>query len=123
MGGTVVVVDDDDAVRAAIADILMLEGYDVLAARDGGEALPLLRAAPHPCVIIVDLLMPLVDGWELVQALQRSPQLRRIPVVCTTASRAAAPKGCRMLRKPFGELELFAAVRRAFARAGRVATA
>ncbi len=117
----VVVVDDDDAVRGAIADVLALEGYSVVTAGDGDEALPLLHEAPRPCVAIIDLVMPRVDGWELVQAIRRSPRLRDIRLVCATASRCAPPKGCRLLRKPFGDVELFAAVRRAFAARARVA--
>lgn len=112
---TVVVVDDDEAVRDAIADVLSLDGYAVLTASDGDEALRVLLGAPRPCVALVDLIMPRVDGWELMRALGAEAALRDIPVVCTTAGRDEVPSGCHsVLRKPFDDRALAAAVRRAF---------
>ncbi len=105
------VVDDDDAVREAIADVLVLDGYDVLIARDGDEALRVLGLAPRPCVALVDLVMPNIDGWELVRAIAATPALRDIPIVCTTAGRVVA-----VLHKPFDDRALSEAVRDAFAR-------
>jgi CheY-like chemotaxis protein len=114
---TVVVVDDDEAVREAIADLLSLEGYAVMTARDGDEALRVLERAPRPCIALVDLVMPRVDGWELTRAIGDAPSLRDIPVVCTTAGRGAAPDGCHsLLRKPFDDFALNEAVRGAFDR-------
>lgn len=111
------VVDDDDAVREAIADVLALDGYAVLTARDGDEALRLLAVAPRPCVALIDLVMPNVDGWELVRALAAAPGLRDITIVCTTAGRDDVPDGCfAILRKPFDDHALSATVRGAFAR-------
>lgn len=112
---TVVVVDDDEAVREAMVDVLADEGYAVLMAGDGDEALALLQTAPRPCVALVDLVMPNVDGWELVRAIAAAPALRDIPLVCTTAGRDDIPPGCAVLRKPFDEHTLVAAVRSAFA--------
>ncbi len=113
---TVVVVDDDDAVREAMAEVLALDGYEVLTASDGDEALQLLGRAPRPCIALVDLVMPRVDGWELLRALDAAPALRDIPVVCTTAGRDAVPPGCfAVLHKPFDDRALAAVVRGAFA--------
>lgn len=113
---TVVVVDDDDAVRDAIAEVLALDGYHVVTACDGDEALRLIGVASRPCVALVDLVMPNVDGWELVRALSEAPGLRDIPIVCTTAGRDEVPLGCvAVLRKPFDDRALTAAVRGAFA--------
>ena len=120
---TVVVVDDDEAVREAMVDVLADEGYAVLMARDGDEALPLLQTAPRPCVALVDLVMPNVDGWELLRAIAAVPSLRDIALVCTTAGRDDIPRGCvGVLRKPFDEKTLLAAVRGAFARGALRAT-
>lgn len=114
---TVVVVDDDEAVREAIADSLVLDGYEVLTARDGDEGLEVLRRAARPCVALVDLVMPRVDGWELARAINATPALRDIPIVCTTAGREELPPGCSaVLRKPFDDRALSAAVRAAFGR-------
>ncbi|MGZ3426198.1 MAG: response regulator [Polyangia bacterium] len=115
MAETVVVVDDDEAVREAIADLLSLDGYSVLTAADGDEALGVLRGAPRPCIALIDLVMPRVSGWELVSAISAETALRDIPLVCTTAGRGEAPTGCySVLRKPFDDRALTAAVRRAF---------
>jgi CheY-like chemotaxis protein len=115
---TVLVVDDDDAVREAIADVLTFDGYAVLTASDGDEALRLLAGAPRPCVALIDLVMPRIDGWELVQSIATTPALRGISIVCTTAGRDAAPPGCdAVLRKPFDDTELARVVRAAFDRA------
>ena len=112
---TVVVVDDDEAVREAIAEVLALEGYAVMTASDGDEALQVLLRAPRPCIALVDLVMPRVDGWELMRAIGEAPSLRDIPVVCTTAARTAPPAGCHaLLRKPFDDSTLAAVVRGAF---------
>lgn len=116
------VVDDDEAVREAMVDVLADEGYAVLMARDGDEALPLLQTAPRPCVALVDLVMPNVDGWELLRAIAAVPALRDIPLVCTTAGRDDIPPGVDVLRKPFDQQTLLAAVRGAFARGPRRAT-
>ena len=114
------VVDDDEAVREAIADLLALDGYAVLTASDGDEAMRVLAGAPRPCIALVDLIMPGVDGWELMQALITAPALRDIPVVCTTAGRSEPPPGCHeILRKPFDDRTLAAAVRRAFGSTAR----
>jgi two-component system chemotaxis response regulator CheY len=114
---TVLVVDDDDAVRDAIADLLELDGYAILTAGDGDAALRLLAGAPRPCVALIDLVMPRVDGWELMQAISGDAALRDITIVCTTAGRDEPPPGCHfVLRKPFDETELARVVRAAFAR-------
>ena len=108
-------VDDDDAVRDAIADVLGLDGYTVVTAGDGDEALRLLGTPPRPRVVIVDLVMPRVDGWELVQSIAANPALRDVSIICTTAGRDSAPPGCdAVLRKPFDDAELARAVRAAF---------
>jgi len=117
VGQTVLVVDDDEAVRDAIADVLLLDGYSVLTARDGDEALRLLAGAPRPCVALIDLVMPRVDGWELVQSIVATPALRDVSIICTTAGRDPEPPGCNaVLRKPFDDSELARAVRAAFDR-------
>jgi CheY-like chemotaxis protein len=114
--GTVVVVDDDESIREAMLDLLALEGYTVLSARDGAEALQVLAAAPRPCVAVVDLVMPKVDGWRLVETIASEAGLRGIGVVCCTAGRSDAPPGCSsLLRKPFAPESLVVAVEQASA--------
>lgn len=115
MAELVVVVDDDDAIRDAMADLLTLDGYEVITASDGVEALRVLGGVARPCVAVIDLVMPRVDGWQLVRTILDDAALEGIAVICCTAGRGAAPEGCAaILRKPFDGEALVAAVQQAF---------
>ena len=83
---TVLVVEDDPDVRSALAELLSGEGYDVATTSDGGEALDTLRAGLQPSVILLDLMMPNVDGWDFRRAQLDDPKLAAVPVVLLTAS-------------------------------------
>ncbi len=115
MAETVVVVDDDEAVREALVETLAADGYAVLSTGEGDEAWRALGVAPRPCVVLVDLVMPRVDGAELARTIA-SRDATDVRVICITAGRGAMPEGCHaILRKPFDESALLAAVRGAFA--------
>lgn len=86
----VLVVDDDDAFRTLLKELLRAEGLVVECAANGREALAVLDRA-HPQLIITDLVMPVMDGGELVRALQQDPRFERIPVVVLSAVPKAAP--------------------------------
>ena len=83
----VMVVDDDDAIREALEDVLSDEGYDVIGASDGQQALDYLHGEKRPSAILVDLWMPVMDGWKFLDALLADPRLSRIPLVVLTAAR------------------------------------
>ena len=68
---TVIVVDDQALFRRSIQDRLRSDGYDVVSAENGIEALELLQAAPGPCVVLLDLMMPVMNGVEFLHALDR----------------------------------------------------
>jgi CheY-like chemotaxis protein len=111
----VLVVDDDDDVRDSFRDVLEDEGYRVLTARNGHEALRTLHNEPPPAVILLDLMMPVMNGWQFRTAQQRSPQLADIPVVIVTAglhgdaaTRDLAAHRC--LKKPVSVEDLLEAV-------------
>lgn len=88
--GVVLLVEDDVDVREAIADILSLEKFDVLRATDGQQALRQLREAPElPDVVLLDLMMPVMDGWQFRLEQRRDPRLAAIPVVALSADRSA----------------------------------
>src|SRR5687767_8046338 len=74
----VLVIEDDDLVNAALCALLGDEGYDVVSARHGAEALAILRAAAPPDVILLDLMMPVMDGWEFRAAQKVEPLLASI---------------------------------------------
>lgn len=82
----VLVIDDDDALRDALAELLEAEGFVVETASNGREALERLHDGPSPRVIVVDLLMPVMDGWSFCEAKARDPELRGIPVVIVSAT-------------------------------------
>jgi two-component system response regulator MprA len=77
----VLAVDDDYDVLFALQDVLEMEGYRVIPARSGREALELLRRGLRPAVILLDLMMPEVSGWEFRAQQASDPELASIPVV------------------------------------------
>jgi two-component system chemotaxis response regulator CheY len=82
----VLIVDDDPFVRGMLAELLEDEGYRVVSAADGEEALSyLMRQAPMPCVILLDLMMPRMNGWEFRNAQRKTPELAAIPVITISA--------------------------------------
>jgi len=79
--GRILVVEDDHATRNHLKTMLNDEGYDVLEARHGLEALQQLSTDPEVDMIFLDLMMPVMSGWRLHRALQAHPVLGRVPVV------------------------------------------
>jgi CheY-like chemotaxis protein len=99
----VLVVDDDPDIRDALCELLEDEGYRVVSAANGSEALAHLRSGELPCVILLDLMMPVMDGWEFRRQQQADPGLSSIPVVVITAAgnhRASSISVQRVLSKP-----------------------
>ncbi len=83
-GGTVLVVEDNTAMNQAISEILRLEGYRVISAHDGVEALAMLKEE-RPDVVISDIMMPAMDGYELLRRTRQDPRLRTLPFIFLTA--------------------------------------
>jgi CheY-like chemotaxis protein len=83
---SVLIVDDDLAATDSLTDILTAEGYTVSTAKNGKEALEHLQRAPLPRLIILDLFMPEMDGWEFRREQMKNPKLRDIPVVVMTGA-------------------------------------
>jgi CheY-like chemotaxis protein len=113
--GTVLVVDDDEEVRRLLAEVLESEGYEVAAAGDGEEALEYLRTHHPPALILLDLRMPRMDGWEFRAQQDRDPALSVIPVVVVTGVHDAElleGAGDAIVPKPFDLRALMNAVRR-----------
>jgi CheY-like chemotaxis protein len=79
--GTLLIVDDDPDILETMGMVLEACGYRVIAARDGQSALDLLRGGARPALIILDLMMPGMDGWTFLSEQQRDPELAAIPVV------------------------------------------
>jgi CheY-like chemotaxis protein len=83
---TVLIVDDDQAVLDGIGELLENEGYGVARATDGQDALNQLRRGLQPSVILLDLMMPGMDGWDFRHEQSRDPDLKDIPLVVITAA-------------------------------------
>jgi CheY-like chemotaxis protein len=82
----VLVVDDDDAIRDALCELLEDAGFAAVGARHGLEALTLLTTLPTaPTFILLDLMMPIMDGWAFCRSRWRSKTLREIPVILISA--------------------------------------
>ena len=87
----ILVVDDDPDIREAIIDVLEENGHRTLSASNGDEALATLRSTDEtPCVILLDLMMPVMDGRAFRQAQQADPELSKIPVIVLSAFRDSA---------------------------------
>jgi DNA-binding response OmpR family regulator len=103
----VLIVEDDEDARAAIADTLRAEGYETLEAPDGRAALGMLDRI-EPCVVLLDLMLPGMSGEEVLDALRRSGRLEKLPVVVLTGLRHGidVPGACLVLPKPVSLHEL-----------------
>ena len=100
---SILVVEDDAGAREALSDILQEEGFDVSQAANGREALDQLEGGMRPCVILLDLVMPVMDGWEFRERQLRQASLAPIPVVVLTATAGEGPEAVPerdVLRKP-----------------------
>lgn len=116
---TVLVVDDDRDIRDFVRDLIEDEGYEVVAVRHGGEAQEwLLRSAP-PAVILLDLMMPNMSGWQFLNWLREQEDLEDVPVVVMSgapdhgldlARKSRALQG--ILRKPFEAEQLLEEVQK-----------
>jgi CheY-like chemotaxis protein len=81
---SVLVVDDDPAASAALAELLASDGHKALRARDGCEAIRKLRNGKKPCLLLLDLMMPGMTGWEFLELHRASSRLASIPLVLVT---------------------------------------
>ena len=101
---TVLIVDDDRAVLNGLSELLEDEGYAVATAMDGVDALNQLRAGLRPCVILLDLMMPRMDGWDFRHEQRKDPQLKDLPVVVITAAGFSETS----IKAQFGDIEFVA---------------
>jgi CheY-like chemotaxis protein len=112
----VLIVEDNEVTRDVMALILESDGYQVSTAANGRTALERLRGGERPGVILLDLMMPVMDGWQFREEQRRDRALADIPViVCSAAgegSRTAALGAQALLSKPVEADDLLAAVRR-----------
>jgi CheY-like chemotaxis protein len=115
----ILVVEDDEAIRGLVSEVLRDDGYDVSEASNGIEALEAVSAR-RPDLIVLDLMMPVMDGWTFVEECRRSRRCEQVPIVVTSAAhdlprtaerlRSLGVRTC--LSKPFDVDGLLALVQR-----------
>lgn len=116
--GTILIVEDHEGIRTALAAALRMEGYGVWQAAHGREALR-LASAHRPDLILLDLMLPELDGWEVARSLKADPDTAAIPLLALTAQSAAEARARASavgfdgyLTKPAHLIELLAEIRR-----------
>jgi len=114
----VLIIDDDIELREALAEALAMEGFHVATVGNGREGLDYLQEAIPPHVILVDLIMPIMNGWQFCEAKNADPRLAPIPVVALSAAAKKDPTSPYFLDvedvvvKPVMMDELLSVVRR-----------
>jgi CheY-like chemotaxis protein len=103
--GPVLIVDDDLDIRETLAEVLEEHGFEVITATNGSEALKLVRSmAAPPSVILLDLMMPVMDGYRFLEERRKDPAVASIPVAIITAGhgvdRSRLGKGALIIPKP-----------------------
>lgn len=116
-GQTILVVEDNLSTRERVAAVLTQAGYRVQTAVQGEEALEFLRGDVAVDLILLDMLLPVVDGWRLLEEIQKDPRLATVPVIIATGTvlsrEWALSHGCAgFLRKPFDAEDVLTEVRR-----------
>jgi len=111
----VLVVEDHEFARDAVAALLSSMGYDVIEAENGRDALAAMAKGPHPDVILLDLMMPVMDGWEFMKRQRRDWRLCTIPTIVVSGVASHDPRCLEMpvvrfLRKPYTAEQLVAAI-------------
>lgn len=111
----ILVVEDDPSVRELICTLLESEGYSVVGAENGRVGLEKLRGMPRPGLIVLDLMMPVMNGWEFLDERTKDITLGRVPVIVTTAGDLPAspshlPGVALTMRKPVELARLLAAI-------------
>jgi CheY-like chemotaxis protein len=109
----VLVVDDDLDIRESLRDVIEAEGFPVACASNGEEALHVLAKQPRPGLIVLDLMMPVMSGWEFLTVVREDQALSKIPVAVISASGGKTPPlgATCFLRKPVDLDTILALVR------------
>jgi CheY-like chemotaxis protein len=98
---TVLIVDDDEDIRESLGQLLEGEGYAVVSAENGQVALDQLRTMKRPQLVLLDLMMPVMNGWDFITAMRANDAFTEVPIVVVSAGRSKRPDGVRAyIEKP-----------------------
>jgi CheY-like chemotaxis protein len=115
MPSTVLIVDDDPDIRECLMTWFEYAGYNAVGAKDGRHALSLLGKSQPPCLILLDLMMPVMTGWEFLSARRSDAKIAKVPVVVLSAigdSKVIVCEGANaVLRKPIDGHDLLEVVK------------
>lgn len=111
--GDILIIEDDHDIAESLAELVRSDGYDARVAGNGQEGLKELYRGPRPRCILLDLMMPVMSGWDFLETLQdERPELRSIPVIVVSAAHnPKLPDGIRLLQKPLDWPTLTRAIR------------
>jgi len=110
---TVLVVEDEKESRDTLRELLELEGYQVRTAINGQEALDILTArGDEICIVLLDLFMPVVDGWQVIDRLRADGRLAATKIVIITSAAYKAPSGMPVFEKPLDLNKVMSEVQR-----------
>lgn len=102
----ILIIEDEPDLRDTLRDLLELEGFEVASAANGREGLLALAEAGKPCLILLDLMMPVMDGWQFLETLRNRPDLLPVGIAIAVVSAVADMSdireryGCEVLKKP-----------------------
>ena len=120
----ILVADDEDRIRKLVGDFLYRKGYEIIEAADGGEALRIATQEPAPDLIILDVMMPVLDGWTVLSEIRRRSN---VPVILLTAKSTESDQlgGFRLgaddyITKPFSPSLLVARAEALLKRGGKI---
>jgi CheY-like chemotaxis protein len=112
MSHTVFVIEDEEELREMMREALELNGYEVVTAAEGQQALDRISGIQNLCLVILDLVMPGMNGWDFFAEMRQRKELGAVPVIIYTSSPARAPRGAtRVLQKPMTFERLLSTVR------------
>ena len=117
MADALLIVEDDDDIRTDLVEILARNGYRAAPVADGAEALAYLKTHPPPRLILLDLMMPVMDGWEVMRALVANAALAYVPVIVLSGAgslmqEVQLPGAVACIGKPFKVGALLDAIER-----------
>ena len=108
--GRILIVEDERDLRESLQEYFEDQGFDVETAADGVEAMDAL-AGELPCLVILDLVMPVMSGNEVYDRMQQDARTASVPVIVSTSDPSRAPTGVLLMRKPIDLRRLLAVVR------------